>query len=110
MSQRTTRVAERLKARRLARDMTQDQLARAMRGSGLSHWRQNTVSRIEAGSQEVSLDEARALAGFFGADVFDDHPMLQQDREVLAQRVDRLQSLLVEAMGEIESLKRTHCE
>lgn len=46
--------------------MSQTELAHAMQSSGMTHWRQNTVSRIETGKQEVTLREMQALGGILG--------------------------------------------
>ncbi len=46
--------------------MSQTALAQAMQEQGLSHWRQNTVSRVETGKQELSVRELRALGEILG--------------------------------------------
>ena len=102
---RTARDAERIKDRRKARGMTQEDLARAMRGSGQEHWRQNTVSRVEAGRQEPSLHDARALIGLFGVDLFDDDVVPVEQRELLAQRVEALERSAADMLRELQILK-----
>lgn len=52
--------------RRRELSMSQTELAKAMQVAGMTHWRQNTVSRIETGKQEISVREAEALRGIVG--------------------------------------------
>ena len=54
-------IAANLKALRLARGMTADQLAAAVTDAG-ANWCQPTVSKIERGSRAVTVDELVALA------------------------------------------------
>lgn len=46
--------------------MSQTALAEAMRGAGKTHWRQNTVSRIESGKQGLTVSEVSALRTILG--------------------------------------------
>jgi transcriptional regulator with XRE-family HTH domain len=48
--------------------MSQASLAEAMTEQGFP-WHQATVSRIESGTQPLSLDETAALAAVFGVEV-----------------------------------------
>jgi transcriptional regulator with XRE-family HTH domain len=54
-----------LRGLRLGADMTQTSLAAAMRERGF-RWHQTTVTRVEAGRQHLTIEEAAALAGLFG--------------------------------------------
>lgn len=57
-----------LRGLRLGADMTQTQLAAAMRERGF-RWHQTTVTRVEAGRQHLTLEEAAALAELFAVDL-----------------------------------------
>lgn len=57
---------------RLRKDLrlSQEQLAAHMRSAGATHWRQNTVSRVETGKQEPTFLEVVYLAGILGTEVY----------------------------------------
>jgi transcriptional regulator with XRE-family HTH domain len=57
-----------LRGLRLEADMTQTSLAAAMQGRGF-RWHQTTVTRVEAGRQRLTLQEAAALAELFGVPI-----------------------------------------
>lgn len=46
--------------------LSQTALALAMREAGQTHWRQNTVSRVETGRQSLNVGEFRALSEILG--------------------------------------------
>jgi transcriptional regulator with XRE-family HTH domain len=57
-----------LRGLRVGADMTQTQLAAAMHDRGF-RWHQTTVTRVEAGRQHLTLEEAAALAELFGVPI-----------------------------------------
>lgn len=52
---------------RQEKGLSQQDLARAMKERGQTHWHQTTVSRVERGTQEVNLGELRALEQVLGS-------------------------------------------
>ena len=52
--------------------LSQTELADGMQDAGQTHWRQNTVSRVERGQQDVNLDEIQALEEVLDGDVLED--------------------------------------
>ncbi|RAY13610.1 hypothetical protein DPM19_18195 [Actinomadura craniellae] len=59
-----------LRGMRTARGLSQEDVAQMMTAAGFS-WRQTTVAKTEAGARPVRLNEAVALAYFFGLTVDD---------------------------------------
>lgn len=60
------RVGANIRFARTEKGLSQAALADAMREAGQGHWRQNTVSRVENGRQEVYLGELDALERILG--------------------------------------------
>lgn len=59
-------IGENIRRLRKAAGLSQVQLADAMRDRGQTHWRQNTVSRVENGRQPLDLSEFEPLAEILG--------------------------------------------
>lgn len=59
-------IGRNLERLRTSKGMNQTELARMMVEAGCSHFRQNTVSRIERGVQRLRVEEMRALLQVFG--------------------------------------------
>lgn len=55
-----------LRATRKETRMSQREVAEALKAAGFPVFRQTTVAKIERGDRPVLLDEAVAIAGFFG--------------------------------------------
>lgn len=51
---------------RQAAGMSQTALGKAMHDAGQTHWRQNTVSRVESGTQKLTLGELKDLGLILG--------------------------------------------
>lgn len=59
-------VAANINRLRMAKGLSQSGLADCMREAGATHWRQNTVSRIERGLQPPTFAEVEELASILG--------------------------------------------
>lgn len=59
-------IAENIVRLRKSKGMSQAALADEMRSHGQDHWRQNTVSRVETGKQDLSFGELRVLTDVLG--------------------------------------------
>lgn len=66
--QSTQTVGASVRKARAAKGMSQKALATAMHDAGLTHWRQNTVSRVENGRQPLDVEELQALTVILGKD------------------------------------------
>ena len=62
-------IGERIAGVRAKKKWSQGRLAAYMRAQGSTAWRQNTVSRIETGKQDPSLQEIGHLVSALGTDV-----------------------------------------
>lgn len=61
------RIGSNIRYMRQEKGLSQQDLARAMKERGQTHWHQTTVSRVERGTQEVNLGELRALEQVLGS-------------------------------------------
>lgn len=61
------RIGSNIRYMRQEKGLSQQDLAREMKGRGQTHWHQTTVSRVERGAQEVNLGELRALEQVLGS-------------------------------------------
>jgi transcriptional regulator with XRE-family HTH domain len=94
-------------------DMSQTALAEAMQEAGQTHWRQNTVSRVETGKQAFSLGEVRALTDILGGDVMAGTFFSQSlrtsarglQRAVVARRLKQADDALSQALTDIRELR-----
>lgn len=66
MSDDARRVGSNIRYLREELGISQSALAESMREGGQDHWRQTTVSRVERGTQELSVGELLALERVFG--------------------------------------------
>lgn len=62
-------MAENVRRMRVTSGMSQVRLAAAMVEAGHTHWRQNTVSRIERAEQKLTVGEGKALEAILGGNV-----------------------------------------
>ena len=94
-------------------DMSQTALAEAMQEAGQTHWRQNTVSRVETGKQALSFGEVRVLTDILGGDVmagtFFSKSLRKSarglQRAVVARRLKQADDALSQALTDIRELR-----
>lgn len=108
-------VAGNVRRFREAAGLSQTELADAMRTAGIDRWRQNTVSRIEHGEQELRSGEIAELYRIRG-------PVLTGTREAermsgaaeafasrqVVDALRRADDALVEALVAVRAVRRTH--
>ena len=98
--------------RRKQLGLSQVALADAMREAGMDHWRQNTVSRIETGKQELTFREVKVLSQILGnitagIDSFDQVRRAAGELRdsILSRKLQRAEASLVAALEEIRELR-----
>jgi transcriptional regulator with XRE-family HTH domain len=96
-----TRFIRRMRNRRLAANLSQRELADRMKAMGLA-LHQASISRIEAGTQELSLNEALALAALFGDRVED---MVIEGVTPIDENLARVTRERDEAVAELQRLR-----
>ncbi|KYH43668.1 helix-turn-helix transcriptional regulator [Branchiibius sp. NY16-3462-2] len=92
---------------------SQERLAKEMANAGFGHWRQTTVSRVENGTQGLSMGEVGALDDLLGTSLWaatQSYANLretarQAGRRVTAVHLRRAEELLEAAMQEIQQLR-----
>ncbi|WOX09164.1 helix-turn-helix transcriptional regulator [Streptomyces sp. N50] len=116
-------VGRRVKALRLARGWSQQELATRMKDQG-QPWRQTTVAKTEAADRPIRVNEAASLAAVFGITIsdlltvpIDDYHLASatvQLAEVRAlaeaaqQRVSELERAHQHATGQLEAARQQH--
>lgn len=91
------RLVRSLRARRLAKNLTQSALAREMSNMGFP-WHPTTVARLESAERDLSLDEAVALAGLLGVSLVD---LIRSEPRPLRERIEAVQEQLAQATVEL---------
>lgn len=95
--------------------MTQAELAHAMYSAGQTHWRQNTVSRVEHGRQKMGFEDLEAISGILG-DVLAGTAAGERlrksawgfQRRILNQRLGRLEGVLQDALDGVQELRMVY--
>lgn len=87
--------------RRIRKDkgLSQQQLADSMREHGQDHWRQNTVSRVEAGRQSLDIAELEALQQCLGTEAL--LQLIRVTASATYSKVDRKLDLQLNADNQV---------
>lgn len=105
-------VAANIARLRKERGMSQAALADAMQEAGATWWHQNTVSRIERGTQVVTFKDLPALTAvlpgvFSGTDLHgvSQAPVRSVERSLVLPRLHRVEQGLEAALAEVRELQ-----
>lgn len=77
---------------RTDRGLSQAELARRMYDAGQTHWRQNTVSRVENGKQPLNAGEIQALAAILEKDLLEGSPVFGELKNTIQKMAPALKT------------------
>lgn len=105
-------LASNVQRQRKVLGMSQTELAAAMVKAGRTHWRQNTVSRVETGKQELSFGDLRALQGILGP-ITEGMPSMERATKaagalkdvILSRKLQAVQAQLESALADVRKLR-----
>lgn len=108
-------IAGNVKRLREAAGMTQAELAHAMFSAGQTHWRQNTVSRVEHARQKLGMDDLEAISEVLG-NVLEGTEVAQRisasagalKRSLTLQKLRAADDALAEALMHVRGLRVLH--